>query len=203
MGSKSAHIFGAMMNNPSVGSSAKQATQFLLDFHEDVYKLVKKIDELMSQHQWFPADGTERTVAYGLGSSLEATYWVLKFLTRFYETPPTNGNLRGIIILGTDFVPLDFDEPMLLVTAANFPTALSVRTIWENLKPSRPVRHDLAKSPGPRRLADEVLKSEFLPDAYSASAFQIPLCELHGIDDLICRVVDPALGMMSDLSIKQ
>jgi hypothetical protein len=182
-----------------LGRSITRAVRFLRQIHQDMYQLLTSLDSLMAESGWQPTG--KKYVTSGLSNGMDLDAWVLTWLFRFYVpsgSPAEFEELAAFIIWCDPPPGSTFDQPMVLATAARFPTPITNEAMWQQWKSTAPALQGLGTQPGPRPLAQKEFSS-FLPAAREVIGGAVPLCGLTGNDALRSLLVEPTLTAMDQL----
>jgi hypothetical protein len=186
-------VSGGTMTNDDVGSSAKVAVNFLTDFFDDTYHLVRSFEVQMKKNGLKPSRSTRVTA--GLGSNLASEQWVMQYLTRLYVPQSSESTTNRMLAFHIDFAPTVADESLCLVAAVHFGSPHKYKELWENWTVSGGLLKHVYESNGVIELSKEIVQAEFVPKVRTYRAFCVPLCAFSNEGDLFESLVCPALKM--------
>jgi hypothetical protein len=186
-------------NTNELGKSITRAVRFLRQVHADMHQMVLSLDSVMAESGWQPTG--KKFVTSGLSNGMDVDAWVLTWLFRFYVPSGSATDfedLAGFIIWCDPPSGSVFEQPMVLATAARFPTPITNEAMWQQWKSTAPALQGLGAQPGPRSLTQKEFSS-FLPGAREVIGAAVPLCNLTGNDALRSLLVEPTLNAIDQL----
>ena len=180
-----------MSNTPSTGQVIRQAFRFLREAYKDALAIVEATDGMLGKAGWFSTQ--VKRISSDLSNGPHPKKWLMQSLYRIYVDNAARKPANRALAIHIAFNPPDtYDEAVCLCIAATFPRPTDVQEMWENWEYEGSVKllEYLRGNPNTSEVPVSLLKSLF-PQASSATAFVVNLCQLTSEPVVKEIVVDP------------
>lgn len=176
----------------SVGSSAKQAIQFLKTFYRDVHSMVVACEQLLGEQGWKPPKSSQIAE---LSNSLNRPHrWVLDSVFRSFIRPGKEAAHDAVILL----VLLNakhFDDAQVLAVRAQFGKPVTHERIWDRWTNATRVLDFLMTNPAALEIPPDAYRDGALPDAERVRGFTVSLDKLTDEAAVRTLLIEPLLRL--------
>lgn len=173
----------------------RDAVRFLDEFHGDLRRLVRALDESLLENGW--SSFYSNRIGDELGNGLDASAWVLRSLFRIYSKGM--GDLSQILGFHFLLAPNDFEEAVILTVGAAYSNEKKNKDkIWNDWLSSDAVLKEVAgRAFGDVvTLPDAVRIDRFLPGSASARVFVRPIAGLDSAQQVRTQLASAAIGLL-------